>query len=694
MKTLATLGSKAFAVAALAAAPVFAPSVQAQSDVELTLIGQYETGIFDESAAEITAYDAASQRLFLVNANSGTVDILDFADPTDPMFFSSLSLVGVPNSVAINNGLVAIALEDTVKQAPGTVVFTDVDGNILNTLPTGALPDMVTFTPDGNYVLTANEGEPDDDYLVDPEGSVTIVDLTAGIANATATQIDFNAITMADLDPSIRIFGPGASIAQDLEPEYIAVSDDSKVAFVACQENNAMILINIENKRLVDIWGLGFKDHSLPGNGIDASDRDDTINITTHPVFGIPHPDAIAFTRGLDNTPYVLTANEGDARDYDGFSEEERIKDLILDTIAFPNADSLQEDEAIGRLNITTTLGDTDNDGEYEQLYAYGTRSFSIYDAFGALVYDSGEDFERITAAVYPDDFNSGNDENGDFEGRSDNKGPEPEGITVGHLNGRNYAFIGLERIGGIMVYDVTDPTAPQFKQYTNSRDFAGDPEAGTAGDLGPEGLLYIDADQSPTGEALLVVAHEVSGSVAVYSFNATCPAPSNLMANLGAPGEATLSWDAVNSAFGYRLRIAEVGRPGSRVRASADTDLSISGLVPGNSYTWSVRAACADDTSAFAMRDTFTVPTLRMVEELATVRVFPNPVQHTLRLQGLNGQEASGVLYAADGRMVAGPANTATLQQGLDLSGLPAGAYQLHLTSATGNRVLPVVKQ
>ena len=472
MKTLVTLALQSCAAAALALAPALTPSLHAQSDVELTLIGQYQTGIFDESAAEITAYDAASQRLFLVNANDGTVDILDFADPTDPMLISSLSFAGSPNSVAIKDGLVAIALEDTVKQAPGTVVFTDVDGTILKTLPTGALPDMVTFTPDGQYALTANEGEPDDDYLVDPEGSVTIVDLTAGIASATATQIDFNGITMADLDASIRIFGPGASIAQDLEPEYIAVSDDSRVAFVACQENNAMILINIAEARLIDIWGLGFKDHSLPGNGIDPSDRDDTINIRNIPVFGIPHPDAIAFTRGLDNTPYVLTANEGDARDYDGYSEEDRLKDLILDTIAFPNYEALQENEAAGRLNVTLANGDTDNDGEYEALYAYGTRSFSIYDAFGALVFDSGEDFERITAAAFPADFNSGNDENDDFEGRSDNKGPEPEGIAVGTLNGRNYAFIGLERMGGIMVYDVTDPTAPEFKQYTTSRDF------------------------------------------------------------------------------------------------------------------------------------------------------------------------------------------------------------------------------
>ena len=189
------------------------------------------------------------------------------------------------------------------------------------------------------------------------------------------------------------------------------------------------------------------------------------------------------------------------------------------------------------------------------------------------------------------------------------------------------------------------------------------------------------------------MVAHEVSGSVAVYSFNATCPAPSDLMASFGAPGDATLSWSSINSAFGYRIRIGLVGNSSTRTLASSSNSVNISGLTPGASYAWSVRAACSDDTSAYALRDTFTVPTLRMVETLATVQIFPNPVQNTLRVQGLNGQDATGMLYAADGRLVAGPANAATLQQGLDMSHLPAGAYHLQVTSSTGNRVLPVVK-
>ena len=160
-------------------------------------------------------------------------------------------------------------------------------------------------------------------------------------------------------------------------------------------------------------------------------------------------------------------------------------------------------------------------DGDYDQLYSYGARSFSIWDAYGNLVYDSSDDFEQITAAMLPDDFNSNNDANGSFDSRSDDKGPEPEALAIGVINGRTYAFIGFERMGGIIVYDVTDPHAPQFVQYLNNRDFAGDPEMSTAGDLGPEGIIFIAASDSPTGSPMLMVANEISGSTTLYHIGA-----------------------------------------------------------------------------------------------------------------------------------------------------------------------------
>ena len=490
--------------------------------ISLEVLGTYETGAFDEGAAEISAYDRSSRRIFVTNADANTVDVLDASDPENLTLAFTIDLAsygdGV-NSVAVDGGVVAVAVEADPKTDNGSVVFFDTDGDYLNSLEVGALPDMLTFTPNGRYLLVANEGEPNDDYTVDPEGSISIIDMRGGVSRLDASDVttaDFSAFNSATLDASIRLFGPDATVAQDLEPEYIAVSHDSKYAWVTLQENNALAIVDIAKGEITSLVGLGFKDHSVEGSGLDASDRDDAINIATWPVLGMYLPDAVASYHYRGET-YLVTANEGDPRDYDGFAEEERVKDLDLDPTAFPDADDLQEDEAIGRLTVTTTLGDTDNDGDYDALYAFGGRSFSIWNGSGELIFDSGDDLEQRVAAALPDDFNSNNDENGSFDSRSDNKGPEPEGITLAEIGGRTYAFVGLERVSGVMVYDITAPASPFFVQYLNNRDFSGDAEAGTAGDLAPEGLVFVPHSASPTGTPLLIVTNEVSGSTTVY---------------------------------------------------------------------------------------------------------------------------------------------------------------------------------
>lgn len=508
---------------ALLLAGIPAPSY-ADGHQGLTVLGSYTHGGFDEGAAEIAAYDPISQQLFITNAENNTIDRLYIGEPTTPEFKGAIDLSdygdGV-NSVATNGaGLVAVAMEADPKQAVGSVVFFAANGRFLAQVPVGPLPDMVTFTPDGSRVLVANEGEPDDDYAIDPDGSISIIDLTSGITSLSATDVEtatFRRFSRDQLlDNGVRIFGPGASVTQDLEPEYIAITDDGQTAYVTLQENNAVAIVDIANHEVDGIITLGAKDHSLMDNALDASNEDGTINLQPYPILGLYLPDAIA-TMTVDGSTYFLTANEGDARDYDGFSEEARIADLTLDSTAFPNASELQAESNLGRLKVTTTLGDSDGDGDYDALYSYGARSFSIWAEDGTLVWDSGSEFEQITAEALPNDFNSTNDENGSFDDRSDDKGPEPEGITVGHIGDRHYAFIGLERVGGIMVYDVSDPTAPSFVSYTQNRNFAGDPEAGTAGDLAPEGLLFISAADSPTGQPLLVVTNEVSSTTTIY---------------------------------------------------------------------------------------------------------------------------------------------------------------------------------
>jgi hypothetical protein len=374
---------------------------------------------------------------------------------------------------------------------------------------------MVTFTPNGRYVLVANEGEPSSDYATDPDGSITIVDLESGPSAAITTQVTFDAYVDATLDESVRVFGPGADAAADFEPEYITVSDDSQTAWVTLQENNAIAIIDVHKAVVTDVVGLGFKDHSAAGNALDPSNRDGGVYIGNWPVYGVYMPDAIATFRDGNDT-FLLLANEGDSRVYEAFDEESRVGAETLDPNIFPNAKDLQQYAALGRLKITTTLGDVDEDGDYDALYAFGGRSFSVRDSAGALVWDSGDQFEQLTAAFDPYDFNSDNTANLTDE-RSDDKGPEVEGLCIGKVAGHTYVFVGMERSGGIAAYDLADPTAPTFAAYVSTRDATGYPKAGTAGDLGPEGMLFISENESPTGTPLLVVSYEVSGSVGVY---------------------------------------------------------------------------------------------------------------------------------------------------------------------------------
>lgn len=524
------------------------PAVVDPAAPQLSLIGRYETGIFDEGASEIAAFDFGSERLFSTNADAGTVDIISLADPANPVkvddidiaaIFGAAGVEAAANSVDVAFGLVVVAVErvDTTvdDQLPGVVAFFDVDGNYITEATVGFLPDMVTFTPNFANVIVANEGEPGD--TVDAEGSVSIVSTFQAFV---LYRYPAFAAFFGNLQPSVRTvgfsqfnsrktlfanrgirFSPSATVAQDLEPEYIAVSSDSRYAYVALQENNAIAVIDIPKARVRNIAPLGTKDWStLPG--LDVSDRDDTINIEPWPVLGIYQPDTIAYVE-VNGRKFIATANEGDAR---GF-EEERVKDLTLDTSVFTQS-GLQDDEALGRLEISTVYSDIDGNPGVETIYTYGARSFSLFEITRntrlSLAYDSGSDFEQITAALLPADFNSSNDDNDDFDSRSDAKGPEPEAITTGVVGGKTYVFVGLERIGGIMVYDISDPDAPEFVQYLNSRDFnvdieiAGDSNP-ASGDSGVEGLEFVPAALSPSGKDLLIASNEVSGTVAIYTF-------------------------------------------------------------------------------------------------------------------------------------------------------------------------------
>ncbi|MGO1264666.1 MAG: choice-of-anchor I family protein [Brevibacterium aurantiacum] len=518
-----------------------------EAGVDLGFLGSHETGQFDESAAEITAVHGDTA--FTVNAQAATVDIIDISDPHKPEKSGEITGSGIANSIAVrDDGLGVIALENEDKTAPGSLMFfdaTDTSATVLGTVSVGSLPDMVALTPDGAHALVANEGEPDEDFATDPEGSVSVVDLPAEVAAPEESDVhtadfhDFEESGSKTLPDDVRVFGPephdDLPVSRNLEPEYITVAGDK--AYATLQEANAIAVLDIATAEVTEVLPLGFKDHGQVGNGLDASDRDPEDapekNIAEYPgLKGAYMPDTIStFTSG--GTDYLVTANEGDSREWGDFVDAARVKDFGEDELApvcetSPLADKLG-DEDLGRLNIITDLGLSESGDCYEELYSFGARSFSVWTTDGTLVADSGDSFEQMTAEAIPDFFNSNHSES-NLEGRSDDKGPEPEALTVGQVGETTYAFVGFERVGGIAAFDLSDPTNPTFATYFNNRDFsvsvedeiedAADPDAllSSAGDLGPEGITFLGADESPTEEAALVVGNEVSGTTSLYS--------------------------------------------------------------------------------------------------------------------------------------------------------------------------------
>lgn len=499
-----------------------APTASGALDIDF--LNSYE--VDGEGSAEIVAFDPESKRLFVLNSTATKVHILDFSNPMNitPVQTINMDAYGIgATSVAYKNGMVAATVEGA-NFGNGKVVFMDVNGNNIHVVEAGVLPDMVTFSPDGLKVLTANEGQPKSDYSIDPEGSISVIDVSGGLSNITqanVTTIDFHAFDSQKETlraQGIRVFGPNASVSQDFEPEYITISENGQTAWVTLQENNAIAVVDLTANQVTAIHPLGLKDFSQTRNSIDFSDQSPEIFLSTWPVRGMYMPDAIA-NYTVNGVPYLVTANEGDVREYDALEEEVKVGSsaYVLDPVVFPNAALLKKNNNLGRLAVTNQDGDLDGDGDFDEIHAFGTRSFSIWNgATGELVYDSGDDFERITATdpVFGALFNASND-NSNFKSRSDNKGPEPEGITVARINNATYAFITLERIGGVMVYDISNPASPVFVTYKNHR------TPGTMdGDLGPEGIIYVKPEDSPNAKGLVVMANEVSATISVYQIN------------------------------------------------------------------------------------------------------------------------------------------------------------------------------
>ncbi|WP_394193841.1 choice-of-anchor I family protein [Pseudoalteromonas atlantica] len=544
----------------------------ANSNLNINLVGRAVLNAQSpEGAAEIVAYQKSKKWIYAINS-SGDAAVVNII-PADS--FDTAALVkdnegivnttnlttaitlslnentpGDANSIAIdsNNELLAVAMAAKNVGESGQIAFYDISGGspvFIKNVTAGFLPDMVTFSHDGTKVVVANEGEPNGDYSIDPEGSISIINVVDGVIEDTATSIGFTAYNnqQTELEAKGLVFANptgrtingnliSTTVAMDLEPEYVSISKDNKYAYVSIQENNALAIVNLEDNSL-ELKGLGFKDWS--NLQIDASDKDGGVNFKSYPnLYGMYQPDTIS-SFSWKGAKFIVSANEGDAREYffdvtdeadctakggldydedDGclaYIDESRVEDLTLAA----NFDYLNNDDNdIGRLKVTTVKGDTNNDGQYEALYAYGARSFTIWDSNGLVVFDSGDSIGRITASVHGEAFNNNEDEN-EGDTRSDDKGAEPEALTLGKVDDRLFAFIGLERMGGIMVFDITNPYDVKFQDYFYNRGL----EAGSniTGDLAPEGMAFVPAEQSATNEALLIVGNEISGSIAIW---------------------------------------------------------------------------------------------------------------------------------------------------------------------------------
>ena len=510
-----------------------------QDQLNVTHTGRYTSGAdFDKGGTEIVKYNPTNGVAYSINGDKEALDIVDVAHPSVDGTINLKKRIylqdndieaGDVTSVAVHPGgdYFAVSAPAVDKTQPGTVAFYDKDGNYLNHVTVGSLPDMVTFSKDGKYLLVANEGEPNDDYTVNPEGSVSVIDVTSGPSHLSAQDIRTASFTK-EHQKGLRALGPNAKDAYlNIEPEYIAVDNQSKYAYVTLQEVSAIAKIDIANASIVDVKALPYKDHSLVQNSMDTSDKDGKSELRRVPVLGLLQPDGIE-TYEYNGETYLVIANEGDSQDYKGYAEETRVKkiknDIQLDATYYQGytqevlddmvKNGLFNDDQLGRLKVTTDQPFKDENGTYHALVSYGGRSFSILRASDLeMIYDSGNDIEQRILELLPERFNVDYKDYNDIEvdGRSDDKGPEVENVVVGQVGSHSYAFVGLERVGGIMIYDITNPYEPYFVKYLYDPDNK---------DISPEGITFESAEKSPNGKPLLIVSFEVSGTTSTWELD------------------------------------------------------------------------------------------------------------------------------------------------------------------------------
>ena len=673
------------------------------------------------NSAEISAYDVASKRLYVVNSLKNTIHLVDLSNPSLPKEIKvfDATAYGELTSVAVQNGIVAVACPSLTISSNGSLLLLDTGCNLKKTVTVGVLPDMVAFSPDGTKIMTANEAQPEDNYSQDAEGSVSIVDISGGISGldqSKVTTLDFkkfNANTAFFKQNGVRVYGVNSTLSQDIEPEFITFSSDSKKAYVTCQENNAVAIVNLQTKSIDTLLALGTKDFSNLQNTADVGDQGSQITLANWPVKAFYSPDA-AQTYTVGGKEYLITANEGDYREYSALTEELRVSVMKLDSTKFPEQGLLKASHNMGRLTVTGRAGDLDGDGDVDEILMAGSRSFSIWNAADMKQeFDSKGDFEFYLAkdTQWRRYFNANNSTGAPaIKNRSDNKGPEPEGVAIGIINDTAYAFVALERVGGVMVYNVQNPQKPVFVDFLTTRQPLG------GGDLGAEGIFFIPANQSPNGKHLVVVSNEISATVSVYEVSGTYPVVS-----------AVLSKAAINIAEGgtsekVSVQLDKPSQYPTRVVLSVNnvtatsSDYSVNPSLTGDSIVLNlpkgttsadITYTAIDDTEVESaetagisissvgfgaakgnvssciinIADNDKLSTLnKPVSE--TLTAFPIPVNRTLYVQQ---KVRLLTLYDLNGRIILAGENT----NQLDVSNVANGVYMLSIADQKAQKII-----
>jgi hypothetical protein len=522
------------------------PALANEAAVKVTEISSITSGD-GEGSAEIATFHAASKRVFATNGVKNTIDIFDISDVSNPKKVGSVALSPYGNdvtSVAAGKDVVVAVVNVADKFSAtggptttnGKIVVFDTNGKVLSSPDVlGVLPDSVSFAPNGTTALVAIEAQPvcakddpataakeDTDYTKasDPVGGVTVVDLS----NPSAPVLrfaGFDQFTVSEMRAKgIAVSSVVNNVSKDFEPEFVSAVDNN-YAYVTIQEANAIGKLNIQSATFESIT-RAFESR-VATVARDTSDRDSSAGPRNYRnVVGASQPDAIAGFK-LGSGHYFVTANEGDAREYTCLNDDLRASALKVDTKRFPDWKTLSGNAALGRAKVNPTIGDKDGDGDIDTIHLRGSNSMTMY-RNGIAIWDSADLLDQIqTQAFGVANINGSHSLSADKatmnyvgQDRSDDKGAEPEGVAVGMVGDRRIAVLGLERMSALAVFDITQPGSPVFLEWLQMLPTKATP-AKDVKHWSPEGIVFVPANKSPSGKALIITSYELSGSLSIH---------------------------------------------------------------------------------------------------------------------------------------------------------------------------------